>query len=47
VLVRTGKLREADLACDIHPDAVLESFADMPEWWRAHVAGEVTSRESS
>jgi len=47
VLVRTGKFREADLAGDIHPDGVLESFADLPEWWRAHVAGEVISRESS
>jgi ribonucleotide monophosphatase NagD (HAD superfamily) len=47
VLVRTGKFRELDLAGDIRPDGVLESFADLPEWWRAHVVDEVTSGESS
>ena len=47
VLVRTGKFRESDLAGDIRPDGVLESFADLPEWWRAHVVDEVISGESS
>jgi HAD superfamily hydrolase (TIGR01458 family) len=33
VLVRTGKFRPQDLARDdVVPDAVLESFADLPEW---------------
>ena len=33
VLVRTGKFREADLAGEIRPDAVLDSIADFPAWW--------------
>ena len=47
VLVRTGKFRESDLAGDIRPDGVLESFADLPEWWRAHVMDGVILGESS
>jgi phospholysine phosphohistidine inorganic pyrophosphate phosphatase len=43
VLVRTGKFREMDLAGDIRPDAVLESFADLPGWWRTCPVGEVNS----
>jgi phospholysine phosphohistidine inorganic pyrophosphate phosphatase len=35
VLVRTGKFREADLAGEIRPDAVLDSIADFPDWWRS------------
>ncbi|MGI9590097.1 MAG: HAD hydrolase-like protein, partial [Myxococcota bacterium] len=35
VLVRTGKFREADLAGEIRPDAVLDSIADFPAWWNA------------
>ncbi|MEA3275083.1 MAG: TIGR01458 family HAD-type hydrolase [Pseudomonadota bacterium] len=35
LLVRTGKFRPQDLAGDIKPDAVLESVADLPVWWRA------------
>ena len=34
VLVRTGKFRPQDLEGDITPDAVLESIADLPEWWQ-------------
>ena len=34
VLVRTGKFREADLASGIAVDAVLDSIADLPSWWR-------------
>ncbi len=32
--VRTGKFREADLDGDIEPYALLDSFADLPGWWR-------------
>ena len=35
IQVRTGKFRAADLEGDIHPDAVLDSFADLPGWLRA------------
>ena len=37
VLVKTGKFRDADLSGEIEPDAVLESFAELPAWWQAHV----------
>jgi phospholysine phosphohistidine inorganic pyrophosphate phosphatase len=33
VLVRTGKFSQADLGGDVHPDAVLESVADLPRAW--------------
>jgi ribonucleotide monophosphatase NagD (HAD superfamily) len=33
VLVRTGKFREADLETGIRPHAILNSVADLPEWW--------------
>lgn len=33
VLVRTGKFRDADLKGCIQPDAVLDSVADLPQWW--------------
>ena len=32
-LVRTGKFRDSDLEGDIHPDLVLDSFADVPARW--------------
>ena len=38
VLVRTGKYRPADLEREIAPDAVLESFADLPGWWEKSAA---------
>lgn len=34
VLVRTGKFSAADLRGDVRPDAVLDSIADLPDWWR-------------
>jgi HAD superfamily hydrolase (TIGR01458 family) len=34
VLVRTGKFRESDLQGDLIPDAVLNSIADLPAWWK-------------
>ena len=33
VLVRTGKFRPLDLEGHIQPDAVLDSVADLPDWW--------------
>ena len=38
VLVRTGKFSPTDLAGDVSPDAVLDSVADLPRWWREHGA---------
>ena len=32
-LVRTGKFRESDLDSSIRPDAILDSIADLPNWW--------------
>jgi HAD superfamily hydrolase (TIGR01458 family) len=32
-LVKTGKFRPADLACDIKVQTVLASIADLPRWW--------------
>jgi len=34
VLVRTGKFRPQDLDGDIQPDGVIDSIADLPDWWR-------------
>lgn len=39
LLVRTGKFRPADLEGEIRPDAVLDSLADLPAWWRAQPGG--------
>ncbi len=36
VLVRTGKFSPSDLAGDVSPDAVLDSIADLPQWWNEH-----------
>jgi HAD superfamily hydrolase (TIGR01458 family) len=33
VLVRTGKFSPADLDGDVAPSAVLDSVADLPDWW--------------
>ena len=33
ILVKTGKFREQDLQCEIKPDVVLDSIADLPTWW--------------
>lgn len=32
-LVRTGKFRRRDLEGDVEPDVVLDSIADLPDWW--------------
>ncbi len=34
IQVRTGKFRESDLAGQIEPGCVLDSFADLPGWWQ-------------
>lgn len=35
-LVRTGKFQPADMDSDIKPDAVLDSIADLHDWWEQH-----------
>ena len=37
VLAQTGKYRPGDLELEITPDAVLDSIAELPGWWQAHV----------
>ena len=32
-LVKTGKFRADDLEQDVQPDALLDSVADLPDWW--------------
>lgn len=34
-LVKTGKFRPADLEHRVRPDAVWESVADLPQWWKS------------
>jgi HAD superfamily hydrolase (TIGR01458 family) len=36
LLVKTGKFRPADLEGEIRPWAILESVAELPQWWREH-----------
>jgi phospholysine phosphohistidine inorganic pyrophosphate phosphatase len=36
VLVRTGKFTDADLETEVRPDGVLDSIADLPDWWEEH-----------
>jgi len=42
-LVQTGKFRPTDLEGPVKPDAVLDSLASLPEWWRTSGAGPVNS----
>ena len=37
LLVRTGKFRPDDLEGPVRPQAILDSIAALPEWWRQHV----------
>ena len=37
ILVRTGKFTPADLEHGIKPKAVIDSIADLPEWWQMHM----------
>lgn len=39
ILVRTGKYRASDLDLGIRPAVVLDSFADLPDWWRGQGVG--------
>ena len=34
ILVRTGKFRSQDLDGDVTPDTVLDSIAELPDWWK-------------
>ncbi len=34
-MVRTGKFRLSDLEAGITPDAILDSVADLPRWWKS------------
>jgi phospholysine phosphohistidine inorganic pyrophosphate phosphatase len=36
VLVRTGKFSPSDLVGAVPPDAVIDSIADLPQWWNEH-----------
>lgn len=36
ILVKTGKFKTEDLQSGINPDAVIQSIAELPEWWQAH-----------
>lgn len=38
ILVKTGKFRERDLKGEIRPDAILDSIANLPDWWVENVA---------
>jgi HAD superfamily hydrolase (TIGR01458 family) len=37
ILVRTGKFTEQDLCSGISPDAILESIASLPDWWKSNM----------
>ena len=37
VLVRTGKYRDEDLTSGIKPDAILDSIADFPDWYKTFI----------
>ncbi len=37
ILVRTGKFTEQDLCSDISPDAILDSIASLPDWWKTNI----------
>ncbi|MCP4471419.1 MAG: TIGR01458 family HAD-type hydrolase [Gammaproteobacteria bacterium] len=37
IQVKTGKFREADLQGDIVPFALLDSVADLPQWWARNI----------
>jgi HAD superfamily hydrolase (TIGR01458 family) len=41
ILVRTGKFRREDLDANVTPDAVLNSLATLPAWWRANIDASV------
>jgi HAD superfamily hydrolase (TIGR01458 family) len=38
ILVKTGKYRKRDLNGEIRPDVILDSIANLPEWWVENIA---------
>lgn len=46
LLVRTGKFRASDLAGEIRPDGVLDSFGDFPAWWKSAANGPQASSQA-
>jgi ribonucleotide monophosphatase NagD (HAD superfamily) len=39
LLVRTGKFHHEDLLGSVTPDAVLDSVAALPDWWKGASSG--------
>lgn len=39
IQVKTGKFRPADLQGDIEPYGLIDSFAELPAWWRQQAPG--------
>ena len=37
ILVKTGKYRKRDLNSEIRPDVILDSIANLPDWWVENV----------
>ena len=37
ILVRTGKFTPRDLELGIKPKAIIDSVADLPDWWQTHM----------
>ncbi len=37
IQVRTGKFQPSDLQHNIQPDAIIDSIADLPNWWKQHI----------
>jgi ribonucleotide monophosphatase NagD (HAD superfamily) len=36
LLVRTGKFRPGDLDQGVMPDGIIDSVAELPDWWSEH-----------
>ena len=37
ILVRTGKFINSDLDTGVQPDAILDSIAELPDWWQSNM----------
>jgi ribonucleotide monophosphatase NagD (HAD superfamily) len=37
IMVRTGKFSQQDLELGISPDVILDSVAQLPEWWQSNI----------
>jgi HAD superfamily hydrolase (TIGR01458 family) len=46
ILVKTGKFRANDLELDTQPGAVLDSIAELPDWWQKSHADEKSISKS-